>query len=249
MINHTSQKALMRAAAIGMAASTLITISSRPAAAQSIGACAMFSNGKFRLMPDGGCSPRELAIEWNLRGLTGPEGPAGPQGEQGPQGPEGPRGLQGADGRPGERGGLFVVDANGNEVGALTDVHNAYVVRRAGDDMVWFVAPQAGLPPTQTIFFHAQPDCSGERLLQTVGGQGLAYFARVHGSAVFYTKTLDPYSQIGIQIAAAEIVAPSDDATLRGQCVPYDGGRRSLGAVTTFVDPAIGALTAPFRIK
>lgn len=182
-------------------------------------------------------------------GLTGQTGAQGVQGETGPQGPEGPQGPHGADGRPGDPGGLIVVDADGREVGTLTDAHNGHVVRRAGDDMVWFVAPRSGLEATQTVFFHAQADCSGDRLLLTVGGQGLAYFARVHGSAVFYTKTLDPYGQIAIPIVAAEVIGPNDDAMLRGQCVPYDGGARSLGVVTSYLDPSLGALTAPFRVR
>jgi hypothetical protein len=85
--------------------------------------------------------------------------------------------------------------------------------------------------------------------MQTVGGQGMAYFARLHGGAVFYTKTLDPYGDIRIPIAALEVIGPAADATLRGRCLPYDGGVRSLGPVTTFIDPAVGTLTAPFRIR
>ena len=276
MIIHSSRKNFLRSSIVAIAIGTLMGIVPRTATAQTVGACVNFSSGKFRLMPEEGCSLRELAIEWNLRGLPGPEGPAGPQGPEGPkgdpgaqgpagpqgltgpqgatgtegpQGPEGPQGAQGADGRPGDPGGLIVVDADGREVGTLTDAHNGHVVRRAGDDMVWFVAPRSGLEPTQTVFFHAQADCSGDRLLLTVGGQGLAYFARVHSSAVFYTKTLDPYGQIAIPIVAAEVIGPNDDAMLRGQCVPYDGGARSLGVVTSHLDPSLGALTAPFRVR
>jgi hypothetical protein len=285
MINHSSQKTFARAATLAIVAATLFSISSTPAAAQTVGACVSFSNGKFRLMPVEGCSDRELTIEWNLRGQvgpegpqgpTGPQGPAGPQGPQGagggqgdrgpsgaagsdgaqgltgpegPEGPQGPQGPQGADGKPGARGGLFVVDANGIEVGALTDVHNAHVVRPAGDDLVLFIAPKDGLPAARTIFFHAQENCSGERQFLSGGGQGLAYFAFVHGSAVFYTKTIDPFGAIGTRIVAAEVIEPGQDASLPGRCVPYDGGMRSTGPVTMFVDPALGGLTAPFRIR
>jgi collagen triple helix repeat protein len=193
------------------------------------------------------------------QGAQGPQGPQGPQGgrgltgaqgvqgETGPEGPQGPQGPQGADGKTGPRGGLVVVDAAGQEVGVLASPFEGYVVRRAGDDMVMFVAPQTGLPATRTVFFHAQENCSDERQLPTIGGQGLVYFAIVHGNALFYTKTLDPYSQI--VVVAGEVIEPGTDATLPGRCVLYDGGIRPAGPVTTFVDPALGALTAPFRIR
>lgn len=194
-----------------------------------------------------------------LQGAQGPQGSSGPQGDpgldgapgqEGPQGPAGPEGPRGADGRPAEHSGaLLVVDAAGQEVGAVTDVYNGYVVRKAGNDMVWFVAPQSGLPLASTIFFHSQPDCSGERYLQTMGGQGLAHFARVHGGAVFYTRTSDPYGAIAVPVHAYEVIGPTEDATLRGKCVPYEGGSRSLGAVTTAFDPALATLIPPFRIK
>jgi len=294
MIIHNVPKHFLRLSIVAIAIVAVMAIVPRTAAAQTVGACVNFSSAQFRLMPEEGCSLRERAIEWNLRGLPGPEGPVGPQGPEGPkgdpgaqgpagpqgltgpqgepgpagtagapgaegpqgatgaegpQGPDGPQGAQGADGLPGAPGGLIVVDADGREVGTLTDAHNGHVVRRAGDDMVWFVAPRTGLEATPTVFFHAQADCSGDRLLLTVGGQGLAYFARLHGSAVFYTKTLDPYNQIAIPIVAAEVIGATDDAALRGQCVAYDGGARSLGVVTSYFDPSLRALTAPFRVR
>jgi len=91
-------------------------------------------------------------------------------------------------------GGLLVEDADGREVGVLANVLEGYVVRPAGDDMVIFIAPTSGFAPSPTIFFHAQPNCTGERLMLTGGGHGLAYSAIVHGNALLYTKSLDIYS-------------------------------------------------------
>jgi hypothetical protein len=179
-----------------------------------------------------------------LDGAPGPEGPLGPAGSQGPQGP------QGADGRPAEHGGLLVVDAVGQEVGVVTDVYNGYVVRRVGDDMVWFAAPSSGLPVAPTIFFHLDAECGGERYLQNIGGQGLAYFAKVHRGVVFYTRTLDPLRAIAIPVQSYEVVGPTEDARLPGRrCVPYDGSTNSIGVVTTVFEPALALLIPPFRIK
>jgi Collagen triple helix repeat (20 copies) len=272
----------MRPAIIGMAFGTLMFLSSTgDAAGQTIGACVSLANGKFRLMPVEGCADREQAIEWNLRGQTGPQGPVGPQGpagsqgpqgpqglqgpqgaqgdrgltgpegaqgSQGPRGPEGPQGPQGADGPRGERGGLVVVDAAGQEVGVLASVFEGLVARRAGDDMVLLAAPASGLPSARTYFFHTQSDCSDERQLPSGSGQGLAYGAIVHGNAVFYTRTLDPYGAIATNVVAAEMIEPGQDATLSGKCIAYERVM-STGPVTTFVDPALGALVPPLRIR
>jgi hypothetical protein len=202
--------------------------------------------------PQGPQGPQGAQGERGVAGATGSEGPrglTGADGPQGPEGPQGPQGPQGADGKPGPVGGLVVVDAAGQHVGLLTNVFDAHVVRRAGDDMVLFIAPKAGLPATRTVFFHAEENCTGERQLPTVAGQGLAYYALVHGNALFYTKTLDPFSQIATNIVAAEVIEAGRDATLPGRCVPFAAGPRSTGPVTTFVDPALGALMAPFRIR
>jgi hypothetical protein len=183
-------------------------------------------------------------------GLDGAPGQKGPQGEAGPQGAQGLQGPQGAEGRPAEQSGaLLVIDAAGQEVGYVTDVYNGYVVRKAGNDMVWFVAPSDGLPPASTLFFHSQPNCGGERYVQTMGGQGLANFARVHGGAVFYTRTLDPYGAIAIDVQSYELILATEDATIPGRCVNYEGGSRSLGVVTTAFDPPLATLIPPFRIK
>ena len=184
------------------------------------------------------------------QGDAGLDGALGPEGPQGPAGSQGPQGLQGADGRPAEQGGLLVVDAVGQHVGAVTDVYNGYVVRKEGDDMVWFAAPYSGLPVAPTIFFHVEADCGGERYLQTMGGQGLAYFAKVHRGVVFYTRTLDPWGAIAVPVHSYEVVGPTEDATRPGrQCFPYDGRTNSLGVVTTVFDPALASLMPPFRIK
>ena len=177
------------------------------------------------------------------RGLTGETGAQGAKGETGSQGPQGP---QGADGKTGPKGGLLVEDADGREVGVLVSVLEGYVVRPAGDDMVIFIAPKSGFAPTMSIFFHAEPNCGGPRLMMTGGGQGLAYSALVHGNALFYTKSLDVYNTT--ELASAEIVDAGQDATLPGTCVAYESAR-VVGPVTTVVDPALGALRAPFRIR
>ena len=180
------------------------------------------------------------------RGLTGETGAQGAKGETGSQGPQGPQGPQGADGKTGPKGGLLVEDADGREVGVLVSVLEGYVVRPAGDDMVIFIAPKSGFAPTMSIFFHAEPNCGGPRLMMTGGGQGLAYSALVHGNALFYTKSLDVYNTT--ELASAEIVDAGQDATLPGTCVAYESAR-VVGPVTTVVDPALGALRAPFRIR
>src|SRR6185503_17079194 len=208
----------MRPAIIGMAFGSLMFISSTgTAAGQTGGLCVSLVNGKVRPMPAEGCGDREQAIEWNLRGQVGPEGPQGPAGPQGPQGPQGlqgsqgTQGAQGAKGKTGPKGGLLVEDADGREVGVLVSVLEGYVVRPAGDDMVIFIAPKSGFAPTMSIFFHAEPNCGGPRLMMTGGGQGLAYSALVHGNALFYTKSLDVDNTT--ELASAEIVDAGQDAT------------------------------------
>jgi hypothetical protein len=197
----------------------------------------------------GADGPQGLAGAQGAKGLTGDTGARGLQGDAGPQGAQGPQGPQGADGRPAEQSGaLLVIDAAGQDVGYVTDVYNGYVVRKAGDDMVWFVAPSDGLPRVPTIFFHSQPNCGGERYVQTMGGQGLANFARVHGGAVFYTRTKDPYGSLAVPVQSYELVDATEDATLPGRCAAYEG-TYSLGVVTTAFDPPLATLVPPFRIK
>jgi hypothetical protein len=178
--------------------------------------------------------------------VQGPEGKQGVAGPEGPQGPQGPQGVQGADGPRGEQGGLVVVDAADHEVGVLADVMQGVVARHAGDDVVLFYAPKAGITVGPTYFFHEAEDCNDVRLMRAGGGHGLAYGAMVHGSAIIYTKELNPTPRT---VLAYEMIAAGQDATLPGTCTAYDGGSMMTGEVTTFVDRALGALRAPFRIR
>lgn len=184
-------------------------------------------------------------------GLTGAVGPAGPDGAagatgaDGPQGPAGPQGASGVDGR----NGPLVVDANDQEVGILTDPMNAIVVRKVGDDAVWFTAPGSGVSSAPINFFHSAADCTDPRYLQIMGGQGLAYFGSLHGGAIFYTKTLDPFYTVAVTIRAYEHFDAGQDATLPGRCIPYNGGTHSLGVVTTAIDPAVATFVGPLHVR
>jgi hypothetical protein len=60
---------------------------------------------------------------------------------------------------------------------------------------------------------------------------------------------LDPYGWIALPAHSFELIGPTEDATLPGPCVAYDGRTMSMGLVTTFLDPALASLIAPFRIK
>jgi hypothetical protein len=194
--------------------------------------------------PAGSQGPTGAKGDAGLDGAPGPVGPLGPAGSQGPQGP------QGADGRPAERGGLLVVDAAGQEVGTVADAYNGYVLRRVGDDMVWFAASYSGLPAEPTIFFHLEANCGGERYLQIIGNKGLAYFANVHQGVVFYTTTLDPWLKIALPVYSYEVVNPTEDARRPAlKCVAFDGSTNSVGIVTMVSDDALASLKPPFRIK
>jgi hypothetical protein len=197
--------------------------------------------------PAGSQGPTGAKGDAGLDGAPGPVGPLGPAGSQGPQGPQGP---QGADGQPAERGGLLVVDAAGQEVGTVADAYNGYVLRRVGDDMVWFAASYSGLPAEPTIFFHLEANCGGERYLQIIGNKGLAYFANVHQGVVFYTTTLDPWLKIARPVYSYEVVGPTEDARRPAlKCVAFDGSPNSVGIVTMVSDDALASLKPPFRIK
>jgi hypothetical protein len=184
-------------------------------------------------------------------GANGPAGATGASGSDGAAGPAGAQGPQGAPGADGHNGPL-VVDANGTEIGILTDAMNATVVRKVGvdGDAVWFTAPGSGLPAAPLYFFHSAVDCSDQRYLQITGGQGLAFFGYVHGGAVFFTKTLDPFFNVKVPVQAFEVVDAGKDATLAGKCFAFgDGAEYSLGVVTTAIDSAMATLAAPFRIR
>jgi hypothetical protein len=102
--------------------------------------------------------------------------------------------------------------------------------------------------PAPINFFHSSSDCSDSRYLQIMGGQGLVFFGYVHGGAIFYTKTLDPFFNVEVPILAYEHFDAGQDATLAGRCIPWDGGAQSLGVVTTAIDPAVATFVAPLRI-
>jgi hypothetical protein len=188
--------------------------------------------------------------EAGAMGPTGAQGPTGATGDDGPQGPTGAQGLQGLPGADG-RVGPLVVDANGQEVGILTDPMNGTVVRKVGNDAVWFTAPASGIPEGPINLFHSSPTCSDERYVQIMngGGQGLVFFAQVHSGAIFYTKTLDPFFTVSVPIHAYEHFNPGQDATQAGPCIPWEGGNRSLGVVSTAIDPAVSTFVAPLRIR
>lgn len=91
-------------------------------------------------------------------GPAGPAGPAGPpvQGPQGPQGPEGPAGPEGAAGE----GGIYLVDANGHDIGQVLDALNGVVLRKLRNDQVWMYALPAGFIEGGIDFYHSTVDCS-----------------------------------------------------------------------------------------
>lgn len=144
---------------------------------------------------------------------------------------------------------LLVVDSIGQQVGYPVDPLNGMVVRKEGGDAVLFVAPQSGFQAAPIIFFHQSADCTDDRYLQITDGQGLVFFGQVHGGAVFYTKTLDPFFQVSVPIHAYEQIPAGQDATLAGVCTPWDGGNARLGVVTTAIDPALATLVPPFQVQ
>src|SRR5687767_15627841 len=62
-----------------------------------IHACYAKSGGTVRVIDSGvtGCSGKETALNWNVKGAKGDMGPAGPAGADGKTGPEGPAGPEG----------------------------------------------------------------------------------------------------------------------------------------------------------
>jgi len=196
--------------------------------------------------PKGAVGPQGLP---GLRGLIGLEGPAGPQGPQGPQGIPGPAGPAG---NPSEFPLPLVVDANGVEIGVATDPVNGGVIRRVGADVVGFAASPNGLwSELETIeFLHTSDDCSGPRYIDTWYAGGLAYVAHIHNGVIFYTRTLDPYGVVQLQVGSSERFGPGEDATQPGVCnVLGTGTTRSAGPLEMVHDPAISGLRAPLRIK
>jgi collagen triple helix repeat protein len=205
--------------------------------------------------PQGPAGPQGPLGLQGLLGLQGPVGPQGPAGVQGPDGAKGPVGAQGPQGLPGPDGkyvgsnASLVVDQDGQEVGVATEPFSGLVLRHVGADAVVFFATAAG-PVTASIdFFHTAVDCTDARYLGISGGAGLASFASVHGTSIFYTKTMDPNQTEQVPIRAYEHFEQNEDATLAGVCTPYDGGTASLGVVTMVNDPVLANLRLPLRIR
>jgi hypothetical protein len=156
-------------------------------------------------------------------------------------------GLDGARGADGGGGGTVVVDANGQEVGALLDAMNGYVIRKVNGDPVFFAARSDGLlPPAELFFLHNTSNCSGDRYLQITGDHSLAYLASVRGNQFFYTKATDA---IGIVVQAYEHFEADQDAMQRGTCTPWEGGEWTVGVATSAVDQTLTPLALPLRVK
>lgn len=224
------QRLMIAAAAAGM----LLAAQVATAQSTTLQACVNPSSGELRMTKGGQCPPHDQLVEWNIQGPPGPQGPAGP---------EGPAGSATSP------GGLQVVDSLGQPVGTAIDPLNGLVARNVGGDWLLFLAPAAGFAPAPINFFHSAVDCSDSRYLLTTPTQGLVYFALVHGSTLFYTRTVDPLMQISVPIHAFEQVGAGQDANLLGTCTPFEGATRSMGVVTAVTDPAFGALAPPFRIQ
>jgi hypothetical protein len=231
-------------------------------------------NGDVRLLlPGRSCRHDESLLRLNVRGpqgpkgdvgpqgpkgVVGPQGPAGAQGVAGPQGAVGPQGPQGIPGPAGAGADLadfplpLVVDANGTEIGVATDPVNGGVMRRLGADVVGFAASANGpWSELETIeFLHTSDDCSGPRYLDTWFAGGLAYVAHIHNGVIFYTRTLDPFGLVQLQVGSSERFAPGENATQPGVCtVLAPGTMRSAGPLETVNDPAISGMRAPLHIK
>ena len=224
-------------------------------------------DGEIRVLFDRACRANETLVVWNLRGPqgpkgeTGPQGPQGLQGVQGPVGPQGPQGLEGPHGPegpqgvPGPQGSVaqyplpVVVDANGTAIGIATDPYSGTVMRRAGEDTVFFSISASGLAGG-AIFYHTQPDCSDSRLVETRYAGGFAYPAQVHNGLIFYTRTLDPNAVVQVPAAAYEVVEGTANAMQPGTCVAFPSPvYTSLGPVTVFDDPQLATVKAPVQIK
>src|SRR6185295_15006089 len=98
-------------------------------------------------------------------------------------------------------------------------------------------------------FYHTREDCSDDRYIAIVGGAGFASYAYVHGSSVFYTKTMDPSMSVQVPIRAYEHFEQNEDAALPGPCTVLDGGTASLGVVTAASDAVLASLKLPLRFK
>jgi len=256
----------MRWLAVSLAACFVLTAAAARAESDQIRACVRY-DGRVRLLVDQTCHANETLVVWNFRGPKGdpgpqgPQGPAGAPGVQGPpgpqglEGPEGPRGPEGRQGVPGPEGrSLYpvpvVVDAVEIPIGIPIDSYNGTVMRRAGEDTVFFEVSASGVSRGGIAFYHTQKNCGDDRLVPTGYARGLMYPATVHNGVVFYTKTLDPYGTLQIPAVAIEQFGETEDATQRGVCTALaEPVALSLGVATMFNDPDLARVTPPLRIK
>ena len=142
----------------------------------------------------------------------------------------------------------MVVDGSGAEVG-LVELSSGMVARKLGADTVLlFVTPQ-GFYQNDIMFFHTSTDCSGDRYLRN-NGELLAYFAQMSGSTVFYTTLSDASSTPRTEaLNSYEVVRPGADPMAIGECTATAMGDQAVGAAIAVMDPALGALVAPFRLR
>ncbi len=89
---------------LGPVMSGIVSAQGSGPASGTIYSCQSKRTGHVRIKPQGECSVREIALQWNVQGVPGPVGPLGPQGPLGLQGPAGPQGTQGSRGETGLRG-------------------------------------------------------------------------------------------------------------------------------------------------
>jgi hypothetical protein len=123
------------------------------------------------------------------------------------------------------------------------------VIRKVGQDSLWFFAGPSGFQEAELDFYHTATNCSDSRMVVTSSGQGLVFYAQVHSGVMYYTRAVDPSQLIAVPIHAFERFMPGQDASQPGVCAPLEAGNQSVGVVTAVVDPTLVTLTAPFRIK
>jgi hypothetical protein len=142
-----------------------------------------------------------------------------------------------------------VVDQLGVDVGVATEPFSGLLVRRVGNDSIFFFASPNGPVAGPLDFYHATDNCSDSRYLQVMGGAGFVYFASVRGGTAFYTKTMDPTGTLQIPILAVEHFEVNEDATQPGTCNLVSVTPGAYGVLTTATDPALANLALPLRLK
>ena len=94
-----------------------------------ISACVK-NSGDMKIRTNGVCGPGEVAVTWNIQGVTGIRGPIGPVGPVGPIGPVGPAGPNGALGPTGLQGDQGIPGLTGHAgFTGVTDLQQASVDR------------------------------------------------------------------------------------------------------------------------